>query len=170
MSQKEHRFRNWKNTKFSSVAWIMAILVLVIAVVINMIIARLDFSWDISPNKQYSLSSTTESYLDELDQKGVTVDFYLLAKLDDLEKDTESLSLYRALLAYSAHDCINLISFDPNKDDATMEKINSDNAYTLSTGDMVFVCGDNKKRLPGSSMYRTTTAVSYTHLTLPTKA
>lgn len=157
MSQKEHRFRNWKNTKFSSVAWIMAILVLVIAVVINMIIARLDFSWDISPNKQYSLSSTTESYLDELDQKGVTVDFYLLAKMDDLEKDTESLSLYRALLAYNAHDCINLISFDPNKDDATMEKINSDNAYTLSTGDMVFVCGDNKKRLPGSSMYRTTT-------------
>ena len=157
MSQKEHRFRNWKNTKFSSVAWIMAILVLVIAVVINMIIARLDFSWDISPNKQYSLSSTTESYLDELDQKGVTVDFYLLSKLDDLEKDTESLSLYRALLAYSAHDCINLISFDPNKDDATMEKINSDNAYTLSTGDMVFVCGDSKKRLPGSSMYRTTT-------------
>ena len=61
MSQKEHRFRNWKNTKFSSVAWIMAILVLVIAVVINMIIARLDFSWDISPNKQYSLSSTTGS-------------------------------------------------------------------------------------------------------------
>ena len=62
MSQnnKEKHFHNWKNTKFAGMAWILAILVLVIAVVLNMIVSRLDFSWDISPNKQYSLSSTTD--------------------------------------------------------------------------------------------------------------
>ena len=39
----------------------------------------------------------------------------------------------------------------------TMEKINSDNAFTLSTGDMIFICDNVKKRIPGSSMYTTYT-------------
>ena len=156
MSQNQ-KFRNWKNTKFAGMAWLLAILVLVIAIILNMIVARLGISWDISPNKQYSLSDTTESYLDKLDQENVTVDFYLLAKMDELESDTSTLTLYRALLAYSAHDCINLIDFDPNNDEETMKKINEDNAYTLSTGDMVFVCNGVEKRLPGSSMYNTYT-------------
>ena len=37
----------------------------------------------------------------------------------------------------------------------TMEKINPDNALTLNTGDMVLVCGDTKKRIPGNTMYTT---------------
>ena len=145
MSQNQ-KFRNWKNTKFAGMAWLLAVLVLVIAIILNMIVARLGISWDISPNKQYSLSDTTESYLDKLDQENVTVDFYLLAKMDELESDASTLTLYRALLAYSAHDCINLIDFDPNKDEDTMKKINEGNAYTLSTGDMVFVCNGVEKR------------------------
>lgn len=41
MSQnnKEKHFHNWKNTKFAGMAWILAILVLVIAIVLNMIIS-----------------------------------------------------------------------------------------------------------------------------------
>lgn len=69
---------------------LLAVLVLVIAIILNMIVARLGISWDISPNKQYSLSDTTESYLDKLDQENVTVDFYLLAKMDELESDAST--------------------------------------------------------------------------------
>lgn len=156
-TKKEQKFRNWKNTKFASMAWILAILVLVIAIILNMIVARLDFSWDISPNKQYSLSSTTESYLDQLDQDNVSVDFYVLVKEEDLESSLDSLTLYRALQAYDAHESINLIWVDPDTDTDTMERINSDNAFTLSTGDMVFICDDTKRRVPGSSMYVTYT-------------
>ncbi len=152
--KNEAKFRNWKNTKFASVAWILAILVLVIAVVLNMIAARLDFSWDVSPNQKYSLTRTTEEYLDKLDAEGVTVDFYFLAEMEDLEKDTESLTLYRALKAYEDHDCIHMIDFDPNTNEEMMEKINGDNAFRLSTGDMIFVCGEKKRRLPGNSMYQ----------------
>ena len=90
-------------------AWILAILVLVIAIVLNMIISRLDFSWDISPNKQYSLSSTTEKYLDQLDSEGKTVDFYVLTTEESLKNDMDSLTLYRALEEYDAHKSINLI-------------------------------------------------------------
>ena len=155
MSQNKqtNRFHNWKNTKFAGMAVTLSILVLVIAVVLNMIVSRLDFSWDISPNKQYSLSSTTEKYLDQLDSEGKTVDFYILTTKESLENDMSSLTLYRALEAYDAHKSINLIWVDPDTDNDTMEKINSDNAFTLSTGDMVFICDNVKKRVPGSSMY-----------------
>lgn len=131
----------------------MVILVLVIAVILNMIVARLDLSWDISANRQFSLDSITEEYLDDLDAQGITVDFYLLAEMDDLENDIDSLVLYRALLAYDAHECINLIDFDPNTDTETLDQLNPDGSYSLSTGDMVFVCGDSERRLPGSYMY-----------------
>lgn len=159
MSQnaKEKHFRNWKNTKFAGMAWILAVLVLVIAIVLNMILSRMDFSWDISPNKQYSLSATTEKYLDQLDSEGKTVDFYVLTTQESLENDMESLTLYRTLEAYDAHKSINLIWVDPDTDNDTMEKINSDNAFTLSTGDMIFICDNVKKRVPGSSMYTTYT-------------
>jgi ABC-2 type transport system permease protein len=66
-----------------------------------------------------------------------------------------TLALYRTLKEYDAHACINLIDIDPNNDEETMEKINPDNALTLSTGDMVLVCGDTKKRIPGNTMYTT---------------
>lgn len=151
--QGEKHFFSWKNAKFASMAWLMVILVLVIAVILNMIVARLDLSWDISANKQFSLDPTTEDYLDELDAQGITVDFYLLAEMDDLENDMDSLVLYRALLAYDAHDCINLIDFDPNTDTETLDQLNPDDNYSLSTGDMVFVCRDSERRLPGSYMY-----------------
>ena len=89
-----------------------------------MIISRLDFSWDISPNKQYSLSSTTEKYLDQLDSEGKTVDFYVLTTEESLKNDMDSLTLYRALEEYDAHKSINLIWVDPDTDNDTMEKIN----------------------------------------------
>ncbi len=155
--QKEYKFRNWKNTKFASMAWILVILILVIAVIINMIVMRLDFNWDISANKQFSLSNTTESYLSELDEQDVTVDFYLLADMNDIENDINSLTLYRVLRAYENHDCINLIDFDPNVDTETLESINPDEVYSLSTGDMIIRCGNNTRRIPGSSMYLTYT-------------
>lgn len=151
--EKEYKVRNWKNTKFAGMAWILVILILIIAIILNIIVARLDFSWDMSVNKQFSLTSTTESYLDELDEEGITVNFYLLAEMEDLENDLDTLTLYRTLLAYDAHSSINLIDFDPNTDTETLDLINKDDAYSLSTGDMILICGDNYRRVPGSSMY-----------------
>ncbi len=153
MANENKKYRNWKNTRFASMAWLLIILVIVIAIILNLIIQRVDTSWDISAGKQFSLTSTTEDYLDDLDDRGVVVDFYLLVEMDDLATDFDSLILYRTLLAYDDHDCINLIDFNPNVDTDHLEEINPDNAYTLSTGDMIFVCGDNVRRVPGTSMY-----------------
>ena len=107
MSQNKqtNRFHNWKNTKFAGMAVTLAILVLVIAVVLNMIVSRLDFSWDISPNKQYSLSSTTEKYLDQLDsafQDFAALDFP--TEFDYLESLADEASEYMTTAVESYHD------------------------------------------------------------------
>ena len=89
---EEKKFHNFKNKKFSSIAWIMAVLVIVIAVILNMIVSQLDLGWDVSPNKQYSLGKTTTAYLDELDQNGTKIDFYVLAKMDDIKDSVDTLA------------------------------------------------------------------------------
>ena len=71
----------------------MAVLVIVIAVILNMIVSQLDLGWDVSPNKQYSLGKTTTAYLDELDQNGTKIDFYVLAKMDDIKDSVDTLAL-----------------------------------------------------------------------------
>ncbi|MBQ8688509.1 MAG: GldG family protein [Ruminococcus sp.] len=151
------KIRNTKNKIFTSFAWIIAILILVIAIIINIVVAKLDFNIDVSVQKLFSLSETSVEYLDELDSQDVSVDMYLLMDMDELADDSATRSLYRALVEYDNHDCINLIDFDPNEDTAMLEKINPDNIYSLSTGDIMLICGENKRHIVGNGMYNTNT-------------
>ena len=149
------KIRNTKNKIFTSFAWIIALLILTAAIIINIIVAKLDFNIDVSVQKIFSLSKTSTEYLDKLDIEGKQIDMYLLMDMKKLEDDSATRSLYRALVEYDAHECINLIDFDPNENEEMMEKINPDNVYTLSQGDIVLVCGDNKRHVNGISMYTT---------------
>ena len=142
-----------KNKRFTALAWILAILVLIVAVPLNLIFERVNVNFDLTPNKMYTLTETTRDYLDKLDAMGKTVDVYFLTKLDDLKDDLECLALYRTLLAYKEHKCINLIDFDPDTDPESLRKINPNGIYNLSSGDFLFVYNGLVKRLPGSLMY-----------------
>ena len=147
------KIRNTKNKIFTSFAWIIAILILVIAIIINIVVAKLDFNIDVSVQKLFSLSETSEEYLDELDSQDVRVDRYLLRDMNELADDSSTRSLYRALVEYDDHDCVNLIDFDPNEDEDLLEEINPDGIYSLAIGDILLVCGDNKRHIAGNSMY-----------------
>ena len=142
-----------KNKRFTAIAWILAILVLAVAVPLNLIFERLNINFDMTPNSMYTLTDTTKEYLEELDAKGVKVDVYFLTKLEDLQSDLECLALYRTLLAYKEHPCFNLIDFDPDTEPERLRSINPDNKFNLSSGDFLFVYGDMVKRLPGTMMY-----------------
>ncbi|MBR5723197.1 MAG: Gldg family protein [Oscillospiraceae bacterium] len=144
---------NSKNRRYTALAWILAILVLAVAVPLNLIFDRLNITADMTPNSMYSLTKTTTNYLDELDQRGIVVDVYFLTEMAELEGDLEVLALYRTLQNYDAHPCFNLIDFDPDSDPAQLRKLNSDNQYNLSDGDLLFVYGDMVKRLPGNMLY-----------------
>lgn len=149
------KIKNTKSKIFTSFAWIIATLILVVAIIINIIVAKLDFNIDVSVQKLFSLSKTSTEYLDKLDSDGTKIDMYLLMDMKKLEDDSTTRSLYRALVEYDDHECINLIDFDPNENEEMMEKINPDNVYTLNQGDIVLVCGDNKRHVNGISMYTT---------------
>lgn len=142
-----------KNKRYTALAWALAALVLVIAIPFNLIFERLDVKIDMTPNNLYSLSKTTTDYLDELDERGVVVDVYFLTEMENLEKDLEWLALYRTLQLYDAHDCFNLIDFDPDTQPEILKKINPDGVYNLSEADFLFVHENMVKRLPGKLMY-----------------
>lgn len=151
------KIRNTKNKIFTSFAWIIAVLILVIAIIINIVVAKLDFNIDVSVQKLFSLSETSVEYLDELDEQGISVDMYLLMDMDELADDSSTRSLYRALVEYDQHDCVNLIDFNPNTEEAKLEEINPDGIYSLAVGDILLVNGQNKRHIVGNGMYNTNT-------------
>lgn len=142
-----------KNKRYTALAWVLAILVLAVAIPLNLIFERLNVNFDMTPNNLYTLSKTTTDYLDTLDAQGIVVDVYFLTEMEELEKDLEWLALYRTLLLYDEHECFNLIDFDPDTDPETLRKINPDGVFNLSEADFLFVYGDMVKRLPGTMMY-----------------
>ncbi|MBR4199768.1 MAG: Gldg family protein [Oscillospiraceae bacterium] len=142
-----------KNKRYKALALLLAVLVLAVAIPVNLIVERLNIHFDMTPNNLYTLSKTTEDYLDELDARGEVVDVYFLTEMDNLAGDLEWLALYRTLLAYDAHKCFNLIDFDPDSDPETLRRINPDGVFNLSEADFLFVHDDMVKRLPGTLMY-----------------
>ena len=50
-----------KNKRYTALAWILAILVLAVAVPLNLIIERLNINFDMTPNSMYTLTDTTKT-------------------------------------------------------------------------------------------------------------
>lgn len=142
-----------KNKRFTALAWVLAILVLAIAIPFNLIFERLNVNFDMTPNNLYTLSQTTTDYLEELDAQGIVVDVYFLTEMEELESDLEWLALYRTLLLYNEYACFNLIDFDPDTEPEILRKVNPDGVFNLNEADFLFVYGDMVKRLPGTMMY-----------------
>ena len=142
-----------KNRRFTALAWILAAMVLIVAIPLNLIFERINYTYDMTPNSMYTLSKTTTNYLDELDQKGIVVDVYYLNNFSALENDLETLALYRTLLAYQEHKCFNLHCFDPDVEPAKLRELNPEGMFNLSRDDFLFVYNGMIKRLPGSLTY-----------------
>jgi len=144
---------NSKNKRYTAVAWILAALVLAIAIPLNLIFDRLNAYIDMTPNSLFTLTDTTENYLDELDRQNITVDVYFFGDLEEVANSLELLAFYRTVLAYDAHDCFNFKAVDPDADPELASSINPNGIYNLSDYDTIFIYGSNVKRLPSTMMY-----------------
>lgn len=144
---------NAKNKKFTAIAWVMAVLVLVAIMPINLLFDKLNLNLDFSPNSLYSLTETTTEYLEANNDKHVKL--YLLAKMDDIHEDKEMMALYRALQQYDSYDCIELIDIDPDTNPTILKELNPDGYFKLTTGDFLIKCEETGavKRLSGKIMY-----------------
>ncbi|MBR5372109.1 MAG: Gldg family protein [Oscillospiraceae bacterium] len=142
-----------KNKKYTLLAVVLSVLVLIVAVPVNLIFDRLNVYVDMTPNSLYTLTPKTEEYLKSLDEENITVDVYFLTKMEEIEKDLNLLALYRTLLAYDAHECFNLIDFDSDAEPEKLKDLNPDNIYNLQDSDFLFSYNGMVKRLPGKMMY-----------------
>lgn len=139
-----------KNVKFTTIAWVMAIMLLIIIIPLNIVVSLFDVKLDLTENKMYSLTQTTKDYLSSLD---TTVDVYLLCDLDEVKESSELLALSGMLEELQEYDCINFKDVDPDTNPEIKEELNPDGYLQLSKGDIVVRCGDNMKRIYGTSMY-----------------
>lgn len=139
-----------KNIKFTTIAWIMAAMLLVIIIPVNILVSVFDLKLDLTENSLYSLTDTTKDYLSSLDKN---VDFYLLMDMDELRSDSETMALTNILDEYGSYDCINFKAIDPETNPEIKNELDPNGYLQFSKGDMIIRCGENTKRIPGNTMY-----------------
>lgn len=139
-----------KNAKFTTIAWIFAVMLLIAVILINVAASFLDVKMDMTPNKLYSLSSTTKNYLEKLDKK---VDLYLLMEMDKVREDDEMIAFTTMMDQYAEYENINFIDIDPDTNPDIVNELNPSGYLNIKSGDIVVKCGDIIKRIPGTSMY-----------------
>ncbi|MGN0621168.1 MAG: Gldg family protein [Porcipelethomonas sp.] len=140
-----------KNLKFTTIAWILAVMLLIIFIPVNIVCSIFDVKIDMTPNQLYSLSKTTIDYLESLDKK---IDFYLLIEMDEVRADDDMLAFTNMIDQYREYDCINFMDIDVNENPDIIEELNPEGYLNLSEGDMVVKCGENIKKVEARSMYR----------------
>lgn len=139
-----------KNLKFTTIAWIFAVMLLVITILINVAASALNIKFDMTPNSLYTLSKTTTDYLNKLDKE---VDIYLLIEMDEVREDDSMMAFTSMMDQYSEYDKINFIDIDPDTNPDIVKELNPDGYLNLKSGDIIVKCGDMIKRIPGTSMY-----------------
>lgn len=142
-----------KNVKFTTIAWVMAIMLLIIVIILNVVVSLFDAQFDLTQNKMYSLTQTTKDYLSGLEESGIKVDMYLLCDMDEVREESEVLALSKTLDAIQEYDCINFKDVDPDTNPEIKEELNPDGYLQLSKGDIVVRYGDNIKRIYGTDTY-----------------
>ena len=110
-----------KNAKFTTIAWIFAVMLLIAVILINVAASFLDVKMDMTPNKLYSLSSTTKNYLEKLDKK---VDLYLLMEMDKVREDDEMIAFTTMMDQYAEYENINFIDIDPDTNPDIVNELN----------------------------------------------
>lgn len=142
-----------KNLKFSSIAGLLAIMLIVIVILINVAISFFDVHLDMTPNKLYSLDDKSVDYLNSLEKE---VDVYLLIDLDEIKNadDADEMLAFTTLMdQLSEYEKVNLIDIDSDENPEIINELNPEGYLDIKRGDMVVKCGDAIRKVPASEMY-----------------
>lgn len=141
-----------KKLNFSGAfAFILALLVLAIAIPINLIVSYFDYNIDMTPSQLYSLTDTSKKLLESTKDK--TIEFTILCELEDIKEIDEYLPLYYALEQYQEYENIEFNAYYPDEYPERVKELNPDGFFNLSTGDIVIKCGDFSKKISSSKMF-----------------
>lgn len=147
-----------KNKKFNlsgAIAFIIAVLILVIFVPINLIVGYKDKVYDMTPAKKYTLNDITVKLLEDTADKEIEV-FFLMEDLEGLKSAPEYLALYHTLTQLEERDNITLTCFNPDKNPEYSKILNPAEILRLEAGDVFVKCGDIIKRVSHDKIFQST--------------
>ena len=145
-----------KKRKFNfsgTIAFVLAVLVLLIFVPINLVVSYYDKVYDMTPSKRYTLNEKTVELLDETSDKQIEV--YYLSLLEYFRDAPEFLSLYHTLTQLDARDNIKLTCFRPNSNPELANDLSNDGLLSIKEGDVFVRCGETTKRIDHSKIFQT---------------
>ncbi|NLK86804.1 MAG: GldG family protein [Clostridiaceae bacterium] len=137
---------NKRSLKYGTNAVIMVVAVIAIAVLLNVVVGILDLKLDLTPNKLYSLSETTEEILGELDK-----DVQIIGLFDDaaVATDSEYKQVTDLLSLYAKNPRIKVQYIDPDKNPGIINQLDPDKTMNLQVSNFIVkstVNGNEKKK------------------------
>lgn len=135
-----------RSLKYGTNAVIMVVAVVAIAVLLNVVVSILDLKLDLTPNKLFSLSESTEAILKDLDK-----DVEIIGLFDDAQISTESdyKEVTDLLSLYAKNPRIKVRYIDPEKNPGIINQLDPDKTMNLKISDFVVksnVNGAEKKK------------------------
>ncbi|MDE5770364.1 MAG: GldG family protein [Ruminococcus sp.] len=137
-------------------AFIIAALILLIAVPINLIFSYYDKVFDMTPAGKYTLNEKTVQLLEEVSDKQIEVYYLYNYSLSEFQNAPEYLPLYHTLDELSKHDNIELITFNPNKEADRASALDPSGILGISEGDIFVKCGDIIKKIDYHKVFQRT--------------
>lgn len=144
-----------KKKKFNfsgTIAFVIALLVLVIFVPINLITGYYDKVFDMTPTKRYTLNEKTVELLDNTSDKQIEV--YYLSLLEYFMDAPEYLSLYHTLTQLDARENIKLTCFEPDSNPDLAASLNAGGNLETKSGDIFVRCGEVTKRIDHNKIFQ----------------
>ncbi|MBE7065347.1 MAG: hypothetical protein E7384_06010 [Ruminococcaceae bacterium] len=151
--EKKDLGRKARQIIFSTNAVIFTAVVLVVFVLLNIVIEQIPLNLDLTEEKLYTLTETSEKVLDELEEK---VEIYALYDRVSGESDSDKSSVIKVLDLYNNHRNIDVSYVDISKKPAFVKNlVGENNAADYSSGDYIVKCGDKTRKIDSSDMYIT---------------
>ncbi len=142
-----------KNLKFTTLAWVLVAMLLVITILINVAASFFDVKIDMTPNSYYTMSDQSKSYLDKLDKD---VEITLLASLNDMKSAPDANTMtafFNILEEYDKYDRITVRDVDPNEEPDIVSELDPEGFLSLQEYDIVIRCNDGVKKVSANKMY-----------------
>ncbi|MCR5600543.1 MAG: GldG family protein [Ruminococcus sp.] len=146
---------NKKKLNFSgTIAFVLAILVLMIFVPINLIVSYYDKGFDMTPAKKYTLSEKTVELLEQTSDKHI--DIYFLYKLEKFQRAdaSELLPLYHTLQQLDERSNITLTCFEPDENAALAKELDPEGTIGTARGDLFIKCNNVVKKIGHSKFFQ----------------
>ena len=136
---------------FGANALILIAVVIVVAVLLNIVVEQIPMNLDLTEEKLFTLTETTENVLAGIEED---ISIYALYDRVEGENDTTTADVIKVLDLYDSYDNIEVSYVDLDKKPAFLTNtVGANSAGDYSEGDYIVKCGDRTRRIDGDDMF-----------------